>query len=429
LEQRVAVLVGAALILSACGRMSSHNPAQAPNDPAAAAILNAKNGTSQVPSTPTQDSASTVALNNKLLRRASTASNPADLPLGPGDLIEITVFEVPELSGLKVRVTRPGIVVLPLLGEVPVAGKTPGELETNLRQRLAQSYMYDPHVTVFVHERTSQRVSVIGAVRKGGVFELTGRLRLADALGLAQGLADDADHVVYLFRRVPAGTIARVESGTQDPTKSSVTRSDGTPRNGTTPSRTKPTGTTQAGATQPGATQSSTAQPGATSDGATSSRTTSSASTPPSAEDPGGTEEIMTAINLDAIANGSEDLNVILESGDVIQVPRAGSIYVGGQVAKPGSIVLRTNTTVHQAIVAAGGATNVAALSDVRLYRTQPDGQIKVIPLDMNDFEAGKGSPEVERNDVVIVGRSVVKSFFWGIYDLVRGMFGFGFAL
>jgi polysaccharide export outer membrane protein len=137
----------------------------------------------------------------------------------------------------------------------------------------------------------------------------------------------------------------------------------------------------------------------------------------------------MTAINLDQIAKGSEDLNVLLEAGDVIQVPRAGSIYVGGSVTRPGSLPLKSNTTVHQAILAAGGATNVAALSDVRLYRTKANGQIEVITLDLNDFEAGKGSPELEKNDVVIVGKSTVKAFFWSVYELFRGMFGVGVGL
>lgn len=317
-----------------------------------------------------ESGASTAALNTQLLRRAATAASPADLPLGPGDLIEIVVFEVPELSNLKVRVPRPGVVALPLIGQVPVSGKTPAELEADLRGRLGRSYMYDPHVTVFVHERRSQRISVIGAVRKGGVFELSGRLRLADALALAEGLTDDADHVVYLFRRVPAGTVARAEGSAGAP-----------------------------------------------------------AAAAPTATEAGATEEVMTAIDLEAMTKGSEELNVQLEAGDVIQVPRAGSIYVGGSVLRPGPIPLKGKTTVHQAILAAGGASNVAALADVRLYRTQPDGKINIMPLDLNEFEAGSGSPDLQKQDVVIVGKSAIKAFFYGVYDLFRGMFGVGVGL
>jgi polysaccharide biosynthesis/export protein len=387
-ERALAILVGAAMLLSSCGRMSAPTPDAKPPDPAAATRPGSGAGTNTVQSIPPQDSASTAALNAKLLRRAANDGTPNDLPLGPGDLIEITVFEVPELSGLKVRVTRPGAIVLPLLGEVPVAGETPGQLETDLRQRLTRSYMYDPHVTVFVHERTSQRVSVIGAVRKGGVFELKGRLRLADALGQAEGLTDDADHVVYLFRRVPAGTAARAEAIA------------------------KVAGTSPAGAVPP------------------KEPTTAKDPTSPkdATKDSEATEEVMTAINLDSIANGSEDLNVLLEAGDVIQVPRAGSIYVGGAVTRPGSLPLKSKTTVQQAIVAAGGVTNVAALSDVRLYRVRANGQTEVITLDLAEFESGKTSPEVEKNDVIIVGKSVIKGVFWGLYELFRGV-GVGVGL
>ena len=359
------------LIASACAQTRQApvpglpaSDSSAPNRPTSGA------GTPPVPVAAGQEQrGTTAALNTQLFQRATTATTPADLPLGPGDLIEVLVFEVPELSNLKVRVPRPGIVVLPLIGQVPVTGKTPAELEVDLRERLGQRFLYDPQVTVFVHERRSQRISVIGAVRKGGVFELSGRLRLADALALAEGLADDADHVVYLFRRVPAGTVARAETGAAPPAGQS------------------------------------------------------------SASETGGTEEIMTAINLDAMAKGSEELNVQLEAGDVIQVPRAGTIYVGGSVTRPGSLPLKVNTTVHQAILAAGGASNVAALSDVRLYRTQPDGQIVITELNLNEFEAGKGSPELQKNDVVLVGKSVIKAFFYGVYDLLRGMVGIGVPL
>jgi polysaccharide export outer membrane protein len=409
--------------------MSSTPPALSPNDKSDPT----RPSTSPVPGASAQESAATASLNTKLLRRASGSGSATDLPLGPGDLIEITVFEVPELSGLKVRVSRPGMIVLPLLGEVPVAGMSPGALETDLRQRLSRSYMYDPHVTVFVHERNSQRISVIGAVRKGGVFELNGRLRVADALGMAEGLTDDADHIVYLFRRVPAGTIARAQGATKttpspsvpapSSSASSTPASSGSSASASAPASAAPSGPS-ASASTPATPAPPTSSP-STSPGPPSSAPAGASST----ADSGDTEEVMTAINLDAIANGSEDLNVLLEAGDVIQVPRAGSIYVGGSVAHPGSLPLKSKTTVHQAILAAGGATNVAALSDVRLYRTEANGHVEVITLDLDEFEAGKGSPDLEKNDVVIVGKSMAKAFFWNVYELFRGMFGVGVGL
>jgi polysaccharide export outer membrane protein len=309
------------------------------------------------------------ALNSWLFRRAAGADTPGDLPLGPGDLIEISVVDMPELSGRRVRVPRDGGIGVPLLGEVPVAGRSVADLEEDLRRRLQQKYMHDPQVAVFVHERRSQRISVLGAVRKGGVLELAGRLRLADALAMAEGLTDDADHVVYLFRRAPTAAVARAQA-----------------RQG-------------------------------------------QAAAPAPAEPAPAMTDIMTTIDLEAIANGNEDLNVPLEAGDVIQVPRAGSVYVGGSVVRPGSVPLKGKTTVHQAILAAGGASNVAALGDVRLYRKKPDGQVEITPLDLEQFEAGQDAPVVQKNDVIVVGRSAIKSFLWGTYDLFRGVFGVGVGL
>jgi len=64
--------------------------------------------------------------------------------------------------------------------------------------------MHDPQVSVFLTEHNSQRVSVIGAVRKGGVFTpQPAPISPADALALAEGLTDEADRHVYVIRRVP----------------------------------------------------------------------------------------------------------------------------------------------------------------------------------------------------------------------------------
>ncbi len=309
---------------------------------------------------------SAATLNTRLFRRAVQAGPLSELPLGPGDLIEVSVVDMPELSGRKVRVPRQGSISLPLLGEVSVTGRSAAELEEDIRRRLEQKYMHDPQVSVFVHERRSQRISVLGAVRKGGVLELSERLRLADALAMAEGLTDDADQVVYLFRQAPAAAVARARGDRAE----------------------------VADAAAPGQTPEMV--------------------------------DVMTVIDLEAVANGNEELNVPLEAGDVIQVPRAGSVYVGGQVARPGSVPLKGKTSVYQAILAAGGPNNLAALGDVRLYRTKPDGQVRVTALDFDKFEEGKEAPEVQKNDVIIVGKSAIKAFLYGTYELFRGVVGVG---
>src|SRR5262249_12335985 len=200
--------------------------------------------------------------------------------------------------------------------------------EEEIRSRLQKKFMHDPQVSVFLQEHNSQRISVIGAVRKGGVINLNRPLRLADALALAEGLTDDADRLVYVIRRVPMSAV--------------------------------PAGM-DAGAGSKGA---------------------------PAPRD--GTAEVMAPIDLSELANGREDLNVALRAGDVVHVPRAGSVYVGGSVEKPGSLLLKGKTTVQQAILAAGGVKDVANWGDIRLYRKSAAGKVEVTTYDLEAFEEGK---------------------------------------
>ena len=129
-------------------------------------------------------------------------------------------------------------------------------------------------------------------------------------------------------------------------------------------------------------------------------------------------------IDLSELADGREDLNVALRAGDVVHVPRAGSVYVGGSVERPGSFLLRGKTTAQQAIFAAGGVKDVADWSDVRLYRKTPAGKVEVTVYDLEAFEQGKPAPELQRNDVVVVGKHAGKAFFYGFLDFFKGALG-----
>jgi len=305
--------------------------------------------------------ASAAALNRRLMEQAARSSPEGDLPVGTGDLLEISVFEVEELSKLRLRVPGRGIISLPLIGQIQASGRTTAELEDEIRARLRRTFMHDPQVSVFLQEYNSQRISVIGAVRKGGVFNLTRPLRLADALALAEGLTEDADRQVYVIRRAPISAVAAARGATAPA---------GLPAKG------------------------------------------------------GGTAEVMAPIDLSELAEGHEELNVALRSGDVVNVPRAGSVYVGGSVERPGSFLLRGKTTAQQAILAAGGVRNVADWSDVRLYRKTPSGKVEVTVYDLDEFEKGKPAPELQRNDVVVVGTSTGKAFIFGFIDFFKGALG-----
>ena len=124
---------------------------------------------------------------------------PADHPVGPEDLLEISVFEIPELNR-TVRVSERGTISLPLLGEMEVRGLTTMELEGRLRQELSRKYVKDPQISVFVREYGSKKVSVIGAVGKPGVYEMLGPRTLLQVLSQAGGLTEDAGAELFVIR-------------------------------------------------------------------------------------------------------------------------------------------------------------------------------------------------------------------------------------
>ena len=93
----------------------------------------------------------------------------SDYRIGRQDLLEITVFDVEELSQ-TVRVADDGSITMPLLGTLDVSGLTKTELEQSIARLLAERYVRNPQVTVFVKEYTSKQIAVSGAVKKPGTY-------------------------------------------------------------------------------------------------------------------------------------------------------------------------------------------------------------------------------------------------------------------
>lgn len=115
-------------------------------------------------------------------------SVPAEYVIGPEDVLDVEVFNVPELTK-TVRVANDGTISLALLGRVRAAGLTADQLRRDLEQRWGQTYLQSPQVIVFIREFHAQPVSVIGAVEKPGVYELKGPRSLIEVLSMAGGLA------------------------------------------------------------------------------------------------------------------------------------------------------------------------------------------------------------------------------------------------
>ena len=112
--------------------------------------------------------------------------------IGPEDVIDVSVFKVPELSK-SVQVADGGTINLPLVGEIAAAGKTARDIELELTKKLGDKYLKSPQVTVFVKEYNSQRVTVEGAVKKPGVYPIRGKSSLLQLLASAGGLEEIAE--------------------------------------------------------------------------------------------------------------------------------------------------------------------------------------------------------------------------------------------
>lgn len=135
---------------------------------------------------------------------------PAKVPtvayaLGPGDVVEIKVFREPDLAGVY-RISDGGRLDFPLIGEVVVAGRRPEQIEEELRTRLGDGYLVDPQVTVFVKERNSQKVHVLGQVKKPGSFPFEGGMTIIQAITNAGGFTKLASTNNVTLTRVASGT-------------------------------------------------------------------------------------------------------------------------------------------------------------------------------------------------------------------------------
>jgi len=275
----------------------------------------------------TELSSESKELNQKIIEEAFR-TEVTDYLIGPGDLLDIKILEANELN-TEARVNTKNIITFPLLGEVEVGGLTSQEVEKKLKVLLTEKYMQDPHVVVSIKEYRSQRVAVLGSVKKPGSYEILGRGNLLDALAMAEGLSEIASSVVYVSRIDIKGN------------------------------------------------------------------------------------ENSVAINLnELLKQGKSGLNIPIHMGDVIYVPEVGVFYVDGAVNKPGSFPLKGDVTVSKAVAIAGGLSKTSSASDVKLVRLS-NGKREVIPINLDLVKQGEQTDlALVDQDVVIVGKSLIKSFF-----------------
>jgi len=201
----------------------------AANDSTDGAALSLKLSGALDTSLPTPERAAAVPARSAVLTSApDSAATRArrDYRIGAEDLLEVQVFGVEQLTR-TVRVNSRGQISLPLVGMLPVGGLTSQAAESLIRTKLAESYLQDPQVSLFIKEYTSQRVTIEGAVNKPGVYPLRGPTTLLQSLAVAGGQGGLSDmSEVMLFRADDNGNketlvydVDRIRSGEiEDPT-------------------------------------------------------------------------------------------------------------------------------------------------------------------------------------------------------------------
>jgi protein involved in polysaccharide export with SLBB domain len=301
---------------------------------------------------------------NDRIRTLTMGSHTAahDYVIGSGDLLSITVFDVPELSR-EVRVSQMGSIGIPL---VPVRLSVSGLTELQAEQKIAEVLEANGLVThaevgVMVKEHKSRPITIVGAVTHPMVYEAERTVTLLEALAEAGGVSNDAGDTV-IVARIPSV----VEVTDPKPIEEQNAPGIGMP------ATTEPTP-----AVPPGVQRDQAIFPSG-SEAAQNSNVPANKSAIPT--EPSGVHSSNTfTINLnELLESGDTRNNIVLQAGDVITVPHAGIVYVLGAVSRPGGFVLandRTSLTAMKVLSLAGGLTNVAKLKHAFIIRIDDQGK------------------------------------------------------
>lgn len=143
-------------------------------------------------------------LNGRLYESFTATPIYEDYVIGGGDLIELTVFEAPDLN-TETRVSARGSVTLPLLSTVGISGLSVREAERHVEGLYREKYLQDPHITIFVKEQFGSKITLMGALKKPGTYDFYASMNLMDVLAMAEGLSDTAGRTVQIRRKPENG--------------------------------------------------------------------------------------------------------------------------------------------------------------------------------------------------------------------------------
>jgi polysaccharide export outer membrane protein len=286
----------------------------------------------------------------------SYKSTPHEYTIGNGDLLSISVFDVPELTR-EVRVSQNGTISMPLVPtRLHVAGLTEMQAEQMLVDVLeANGLVTHAEVGVTVKEHRSRPITIVGAVQHPMVYEADRTVTLLEALAEAGGISNDAGETIIVTRThaatfVPVATPAPIAEPA------------------------------------PGA------APGSEADSQAASGESGVSATKDQSSSPAMDTTISQAGNLitinlnDLLETGDTKNNIPLQAGDVVTIPHAGVVYVLGAVNKPGGYVLsndRAQLTTMKVLSLAGGSTRVAKMDHAVIIRKDSQGKQTETEVDL----------------------------------------------
>ena len=284
-----------------------------------------------------------------------------DYPMGPGDVIDISVPAMEELRGHTVRVLGDGTISLPFLGKIQAAGLTEEELREKIRERV-ERYMYHPRIITFVREYRNRQVAVLGAVLRPGLYSLKSEAdTILDVISQAGGISPAADPRIHLIPAEPTDgdevkkVVATLPEGflMQDPAPLILKRTD----------------------------------------------------------------PILIDLKEAAYGGYQKYLSLPVRPGDVIMVPGGGQVLVQGWVEKPGAYSISPGLTVSGVVAAAGGPVFAANTSAIKIIRTKKGGGKAVFLADLEKIKNGEQADmPLQGGDFIEVVSSPERLVVYGLY-------------
>jgi polysaccharide biosynthesis/export protein len=322
-----------------------------------------------------------------LAASSARPSQPSDYVIGAGDLVNVQVFDVPEMSR-ELRVSQTGTIGIPLVPvRLQVAGLTEIQTERKITEVLeANGLISHPEVSVTVKEKKSRPITIVGAVAHPMVYEADRQVTLIDVLAQAGGITPDAsDHVI----------VTRPERDqAPDASQSQADASGDTPP-----------ALGAASTTAPEASKASAAEP---------------------QQIPLPLVNTIT-VNLGQILEAGDMVNnIVIQPGDVVTVPHAGIVYVLGAVPRPGGYTVtndRAQLSTLKVLSLAGGLDRTAKSDHAVIVRKDATGQQQQVDVDLKKILKFESEDvQLRPSDILYIPRSVGKQAAIRAAELVTAL-------